>query len=105
MEWWQGPLGELVGGRNVIVAGGPAAAWTAAVVSLREVGAVDVLVVATEGTGVGPLPDAPTVVVEKEDHGSDTMGQVRAGLRVLADPPPQVVAALESFDGDRRAVV
>src|SRR3954469_4365016 len=106
MDWWQAPLGEVVGGRRVIVAGGPTAAWTSAVASLREVGATDVLVVATEGTGVGPLPpDTPSVVVERADHGADTMSQLRAGLRVLADPPPDVVAAVEAFDRDRTAVV
>jgi hypothetical protein len=106
MDWWQGPLRELVGGRKVIVAGGPTAGWTGAVASLREVGAAEVFVVATEGTGVGPLPpDTPSVVVEREHHGSDTMASLRAGLRVLAEPPRQVVDAVEAFDPDRCAVV
>src|ERR1700750_1517701 len=106
MGWWQAPPREGVAGRRVIVAGGPTAAWTSAVASLREVGATDVLVVATEGTGVGPLPsDTPSVVVEREDHAANAMGQLRAALRVLADPPAHVVAAVEAFDPDRTAVV
>jgi hypothetical protein len=106
VDWWQGPLRELVEGRKVIVAGGPTAGWTGAVASLREVGAAEVFVVATEGTGVGPLPpDTPSVVVDREDHSGDTMASVRAALRVLADPPPHVVDAVEAFDPERSAVV
>jgi hypothetical protein len=106
VDWWQAPLRELVEGRKVILAGGPTAGWTDAVASLREVGAADVFVVATQGTGVGPLPpDTPSVVVEREDHGTDTMASVRASLRALADPPPHVVDAVEVFDPERRAVV
>jgi hypothetical protein len=106
VEWWRDPLRELVAGRKVIVAGGPTATWTAAVATLREVGAAEVFVVATEGTGVGPLPpDTPSVVVEKQDHGDDTMAQLRAALWVLVDPPPVVVDAVEAYDPDRRAVV
>ena len=51
MGWWQEPLGALVRGRRVIIAGGPAAFWTPMVTPLRELGAADVLVVATDGTG------------------------------------------------------
>src|SRR5215203_2822453 len=106
MDWWHGPLRELVEGRKVIVAGGPTAGWTDAVASLRDVGAAEVLVVATEGTGVGPLPpDTPSVVVEREHQGTDGMALIRASLRALAKPPTHVVEAVEAFDADRRAVV
>src|SRR3954470_4743722 len=105
MEWWQRPLREVVEGRKVIVAGGPAATWTAVVPVLRRLGATDVLVVATEGRGVGPQPDAPSVVVEREDHGGDTMAALRAAVRVLGEPPAHVVASIETFDPDRSAVV
>ena len=104
MGWWQDPLGDLVRNRRVIVAGGPAAFWTPMVTTLRELGADDVLVVATEGTGVGAQPEATTVVVEALDHRRDMMATVRAGVRALAEPPPHVVAAVEAFDPDRRAV-
>ena len=104
MGWWQDPLGDLVRNRRVIVAGGPAAFWTPMVATLRELGSDDILVVATEGTGVGAQPEATTVVVEALDHRRDMMATVRAGVRALADPPPHVVAAVEAFDPDGRAV-
>jgi hypothetical protein len=104
MDWWRRPLAELVEGRKVIVAGGPTAMWTSDVATFRELGAAEVFVVATEGTGVGPQPpDTPSVVVER--IAGDTMTQLRAAQRVLANPPPDVAAAIEAFDPDRSAVV
>src|SRR5215217_1808648 len=106
MEWWRPPLEALVGGRKVIVAGGPAVTWSEAVDTLRSVGATQALVVGTEGMGVGvPPADAEVVVVEREDHGDDVMAALHAGIRVLDDPPPHVVDAVEAFDPDRTAVV
>ena len=106
MEWWQAPLASLVDGRKVIVAGGPAVTWSDAVDTLRSVGATEALVVGTEGMGVGEPPrDAEVVIVEREDHGDDVMAAMHAGLRVLGDPPPHVVDAVERFDPDRSAVV
>jgi hypothetical protein len=105
MDWWRDPLAEVIEGRKVIVAGGPVALWTRDVATLRELGAADVLVVATEGTGVGPQPpDTPTVVVERIEA-DDTMAQVRASLGVLVDPPAHVVDAIESYDPEGRAIV
>ena len=105
-DWWRGPLAELVGGRSVILAGGVAAGWTPEVPRLRALGATDVLVVATDGRGAGPQPDARCVAVEPApDVGGDTMARTRAGLAALADPPPEIVDAVESFDPDRTAVV
>src|SRR4051794_16764768 len=66
MEWWREPLASLVAGHKVIVVGGPAVMWTEPVTLLRELGATAVLVVGTEGIGVGPPPqDAAVVVVER----------------------------------------
>jgi hypothetical protein len=101
--WWNEPLRSLVGGRRVVVAGASAAAWTDHVSVLCEAGAADVLVVAT-AMGAGPPPDA-TVVVVDTPSGSSTMEQIRADNRFLADPPPEVVAALDDFDPDGDAVV
>jgi hypothetical protein len=106
MEWWRAPLASLVDGRKVIVAGGPAVTWGEAVDTLRSVGASETLVVATEGMGAGAPPTGATVVVvERADHGDDVMAAMHAGIRVLDDPPPHVVAAVERFDPDRSAVV
>jgi hypothetical protein len=106
MEWWREPLASLVAGHRVIVVGGPAVMWTEPVNLLRELGATAVLVVGTEGIGVGlPPQDADVVVVEREDHGDDVMAALHAGIRVVDDPPPHVVDAVEAFDPDRSAVV
>ena len=105
MDWWRGPLGALVGGRRVIVAGGPAAAWTSLVAALRDLGATDVLVVATEGTGAGPQPEATVAVVDVPGDDSDAMVRLHAAIDLLATPPPAIVDAVEAFDADRTAVV
>ncbi len=105
MNWWRDPLRELVDGRKVILAGGPTAGWTSVVAALRELGAAEVFVVATQGTGVGlQPPDTPSVVVEPIES-DDTMASVRAALRALVEPPDHVVSAIEAFDPDRTAVV
>lgn len=103
--WWRVPLERFVRGRQVILAGAVAAGWTGSVRALRDVGAADVLVVATEGAGAGPQPDARSVIVDVPSGVGGTMARVRAGLRLLADPPADVVAAVEEFDPERRAVV
>lgn len=103
-NWWRRPLGELFGGRRVILAGGVAATWTPFVPVIRELGARDVLVVATEGRGVGELPDAELAVAEPPAGGS-VMARIHAGLEVLRNPPPELVEAIDRFDPDHTALV
>ena len=105
-DWWRRPLGELVAGRRVILAGGVAAGWTTNVPVLRVLGARDVLVVATDGRGAGPQPDASCISVEPqvaEDAG--VMARIRAGLAALAGPPAEIIDAVESFDPEGTALV
>ncbi len=102
--WWASALRSVVGGRRVILAGSVAAAWTERLPSLHDAGVADVLVVATEGTGVGPLPAGPTVVVTPPP-GLALMERIHFSNRALEEPPPEVVAAVTSFDPDRTAVV
>src|ERR671912_1233967 len=104
-DWWRRPLGDLVGGRKVILAGAVAAAWTPQVPILRRLGATDVLVAATEGLGAGPQPDADVVAVEPPPEVVGTMARIRHSVTALAAPPPALIAALERFDPDREAVV
>ena len=87
MDWWRRPLGALVSGRRVIVAGGPAAAWTSLVAALRDLGATDVLVVATEGTRC------------RAAARGDRRGRRRAGRRHRRDGP---VARRRSTSSPRR---
>ena len=91
-------------GRRVVLAGGPAAVWTAFVAPLRDLGASDILVVATDGLGAGPQPDATTVATDIADD-VRPMERIRITLATLADPPPAIVDAVEAFDPDGTAVV
>jgi hypothetical protein len=102
-QWWQAPFRALIDGRLVVVAGANAAAWTEHVPLLRAAGAADVLIVATS-RGAGPAPDATTVVVDGPS-GSSMMEQIRAEARFLADPPAEVIAALDDFDPHHEALV
>jgi hypothetical protein len=104
MDWWRDPLGELVRGRRVILAGGPAATWTTFVAPLRELGAGGILVVATDGLGAGPQPDAEVVAVDIPGDPTP-MERIRRTLATLADPPTSIVTAVEGFDPDHTAVV
>ena len=107
MAWWQRSLRELVGGRRVILAGGPPRPWTPLVAVVRADSAPsDVLVVGTERVGAGPQPDAAVVVDDAATRPTGPMALLRAGPRqALADPPPTIVAAVEAFDPDRSGVV
>ena len=92
-------------GASVILGGGQLAGPRAGCARARELGAARCLVVAT-GVGTGPLPDpadAESIVVEVE--APDMMSEMRAVEAILADPPADVVAALDRFDPDRDALV
>ncbi len=103
-SWWLESMREVFGGRRVILAGGHAATWTEHIELLRAAGAGDLLVVATEGSGAGPVPDVPTVVVEPPAD-LPMMEQIRFGDRMLAEPPASVLAAVRGFDPDGTALV
>ena len=90
--------------RRVVVAGAVAAVWPQHVELLRQLGVEDVLVVATEGRGAGPIADAPTVIVEPPD-GLTMMERVRHGTAVLRDPPDEILDAVERFDPHGDAIV
>ena len=94
--WWRQPLTRLVAGRRVILAGGVAVGWTGDVELLRELGAESLLVLATEGRGAGPQPEAEVVAVEPA--ATDSMGRIRESLRTLVDPPAEFREALDRFD-------
>ena len=102
--WWARALRSVVGGRRVILAGSVAAAWTEHLPVLRDAGATELLVVATEGAGVGPPPDVPTVVVTPPP-GLPLMDRIHFANRALEEPSPAVVEAVTEFDPDRTAVV
>lgn len=102
--WWNGPLRAQFDGRRVVLAGAVAAAWTEHIELLRSIGVEDLLVIATEGRGAGRQPDVPTVVVEPPP-GLPMLESIRFGNRTLADPTPEIRAALAEFDPGREALV
>ncbi len=98
-------MGALVGGRPVVLAGGVLAGSAPRVRRLRELGAERVLVVAgSVGTGELPSPeDAEWVVTDLP--GGDIVATLRAEEAMLADPPTEVLDALDAFDRAGRALV
>jgi hypothetical protein len=95
----------LVEGRRVIVAGtllAPAALW---VRMLGPMGAGPFLIVAT-GKGTGDLPtDDEADWVVHEVTAMDTIDEFRQVERLMADPPPEIVDAVERFDPDHDALI
>lgn len=102
--WWNEPMRRVFDGHKIVLAGAPATAWTEHIALLREAGAADVLVVATQGAGVGPLPDVETVVVQPPD-GLSSMQRIHFANEMLEHPRTEVVEALDRFDPDGTAVI
>jgi hypothetical protein len=95
----------LVEGRKIVLAGGLVAGATGRVKRFRELGADQTLVVAG-GLGTGDLPcpdDAVWVVASRGGEG--IVAGLRAEEAMLADPPPEVLEALERFDPAGEALV
>ncbi len=98
-------LRPLFKGRRVILAGMVLAGATPLVDMLRRLGADRCLVVAT-GLGTGPLPSPEsTDWVFFPPYTSDVVTELREIGRHMAAPPAEVVAAIDRFDPDRRAIV
>ena len=103
-EWWIEPLRTAFAGRAVVLAGAMGSSWTEHIWLLRSVGVSDLLVVATEGRGAGPLPDTPVVIVEPP-AGLSAMERIHDADRTLHDPTPEMVHAIERFDPRGEAIV
>lgn len=96
-------LARHVGGRRWIIATDHAAMLGPFVSWLRDNGAEGVLVVAST-RGVGDLPDADIVYASIGRHDSQ-MAAIRAHSAAIADPAPEVAAAVDRFDPDGSALV
>ena len=95
-------LGGLYAGRPVLVGPGVLAGFTSTVAMLQEAGAGPVLVLST-ARGAGPVPDVEIVEVPPPDTTSVT-AELRALDPLVRNLPDDVVARIEAFDPDRRAV-
>ena len=103
-DWWIEPMRRAFGGRSVVLAGAKGASWTEHIEVLRSVGVEKLLVVATEGRGAGPQPDVPNVIVEPPE-GLSEMEQIHFADRMLVDPTPEMIDAVDRFDPHREAIV
>jgi hypothetical protein len=99
-------LAPVVANRRVILAGGPVAAFSPTAELIHRLGAEAILIVGTDGVGVGPLPDPElaTWVATEAPPGSMTE-RIHAGNRILRDPPASVRTAVEQFDPTAQALV
>lgn len=106
-RWWEPPARRLIEGRPVMLVGAVATAWVAMAPLVRELGATRVLVLATEGRGVGPQPDADGVEVLATElpRSLTLMERIRAASATLRDLPPDLHDAVERFDPERTALV
>lgn len=105
MDDWTRWLTEPFRDRGVILGFRLLASTTDTIGQLAEWGARKPLVIAT-GDGTGPLPDPESVhVVRVPEVVSATMtSDIRHSLALAADPPSEVVEALDRYDPEREAL-
>jgi hypothetical protein len=100
------PLRRMFAGRPVVIAGGPVAGLARSVPEVTELsGRRPFLLANGIGTGAVPEPDEAEVHVLVDPPAASIVEAVHAQLAVLADLPPEALAALDSWDPDHRAVV
>ena len=107
MSFWFEQLRPLVEGRRVLVKNEVVAASVPTVQAVRALGATEVLVVATNGAGTGPLPDeteARWVSLDVPFEGN-MVASIHAGNAAIADPPPWLLDEIDRFDPDLTALV
>jgi hypothetical protein len=98
-------LRALFGGRKLVLTGAPLAALTGPCRRLRALGAERPFLLAT-GIGTGELPgpeEADRSVVEL--RAPDIMTEIHESMRLLGHLPADVLAALDRWDPERRALV
>jgi hypothetical protein len=97
---------RVFGGRRVVYAGGMLAGMGPLVDELRACGAKRFLLIPTS-TGSGPVPEGDDVEVALHDVGTtqNSTEQFRIEERLFAEPPPDMVAALDAFVDDDTLIV
>lgn len=95
-----------VSGRPVVLVAPVLAGATTRAELLHQLGAEKILVV-TFGDGTGPLPPPGSVEVVRAPHAEirDVSDEIRAWSSLLLTPHADVVAAVDAFDPEHRAVV
>lgn len=95
----------LFDGRKVIFAGEVAAAFTPAVALARSLGASSVLVIATGGRGVGPLPDGVEILALAPEPATSMLDGLHRHLAMIEHPPTAIIDAVRAFDPGSEAQV
>ena len=92
-------------GRKVIFAGEVAAAFTSAAALARSLGATSVLVIATGGKGVGPLPEGVEVLALAPEPATSMLDGLHRHLAMIEHPPTAIIDAVRAFDPTSEAQV
>jgi hypothetical protein len=96
---------ELFKGQRIIIVGLPLAGTLDAVTRFRTLGSDRCLVVASgRGTGTFPSPDDADWII-LEHRSPDVVTELHAVEALMANPPAAVIAAMDRYDPDRRALV
>jgi hypothetical protein len=103
--FWVDQLARFVGGRRVILTTQVAAASTVMVDTLRGLGAADVFVLDTHGTGTGPTPTCGGYSLALDGAGRSLDESIHQTQAALGDLPDDAVAALAAFDPHHDALV
>jgi hypothetical protein len=97
-------LRPLFAGRKVVLTGAVVQAHTGQVAALRDFGSERCLVIAGQGTG--PVPgDEDAEVLVLDVAAPDMVEEIRRWERLHADPPPEVLDALQRYDPEGNALV
>jgi hypothetical protein len=92
-------------GQRIIIVGLPLAGTFDAVTRFRKLGSDRCLVVASgRGTGTFPSPDDAEWMI-LEHRSPDVVTELHAVETLMANPPAEVVEAMDRYDPDRRALV
>jgi hypothetical protein len=95
----------LFKGQRIIIVGLPLAGTLDAVTRFRKLGSDRCFVLASgRGTGTFPSPDDAEWLI-LEHRSSDVVAELHAVEALMDNPPVGVVAALDRYDPDRRALV
>ena len=96
----------MFAGRPVVITGGPLAGLVRQVPDVTEISGRKPFLLAN-GVGTGPVPGPDEVEMHLLPEGNATtiVGSTHQQLKILADLPADALAALDSRDPDRRAVV